>query len=172
MSTRAYLVLESYQNFAPSASANFANAHVQEIISIALAKGAVNAAEVQSERLQRLCRALTTHRSISYYAQISPDEAAEFAIRAQVALDSLRKPVQAKIARKPKSADAVAKAAARAAAKKKIRVDSQVRLFADSWPPAFDYIAERFPHRPLVTNTLKLGTTIRPIEQLRAHSPS
>ncbi len=38
---------------------------------------------------------------------------------------------------------------------------AQVKLFQDAWPDAFDYIAARFPHRPLVTNDFELGVTVR-----------
>jgi transposase-like protein len=40
----------------------------------------------------------------------------------------------------------------------------QLRLFADSWPEPFSYIAERFPRRPYVSNDLSLGTLIRPLQ--------
>lgn len=40
----------------------------------------------------------------------------------------------------------------------------QARLFADAWPDSFDYIAERFPHRPRVSHDLQ-SSTVRPLDQ-------
>lgn len=37
----------------------------------------------------------------------------------------------------------------------------QMRLFEQAWPERFDYIAERFPLRPRVSNDLELGSTVR-----------
>ncbi len=37
----------------------------------------------------------------------------------------------------------------------------QMRLFESAWPPSFDYIAERFPYRPRVSNDLEAGSTVR-----------
>lgn len=53
---------------------------------------------------------------------------------------------------------------------KHIEAQKQNRLFTDSWPAAFDYIAERFPLRPYVTNNLELGVTVRPLAQAGAWS--
>lgn len=41
----------------------------------------------------------------------------------------------------------------------------QRRLFEEAWPEEFDYLAQRFPLRPRVTNDLELGTTIRSRDQ-------
>ena len=38
----------------------------------------------------------------------------------------------------------------------------QAKLFEDTWPQDFEYIAERFPHKPFVTNDLEYGVTVRP----------
>jgi hypothetical protein len=40
----------------------------------------------------------------------------------------------------------------------------QTRLFADAWPPEFMDIAERFPHRPYVSDDLTF-TRVRPLDQ-------
>lgn len=57
---------------------------------------------------------------------------------------------------KPKSPKAEAQALT--------KLRTQHRLFADDWPPTFDYIAARFPHRPRVSHDLQ-SSTVRPIDQ-------
>lgn len=126
---------------------------VREIISCALAKAsAEGAAPLQADRLKRLHLALTSHRSISHYAQISQTDTEALAREVRAALDSIG------FGGRPKPVAAKKKAAVARVAR------PQTRLFEDAWPPAFDYIAERFPRRPFVTNDLELGVTIRPID--------
>lgn len=102
--------------------------------------------------------ALAIDHPAGRYVELSEAEKAPLRAERWAVVDQFEQIYQATVVRATKP---------KAPRKQVIPAGMQGRLFADAWPPAFTPIADRFPHRPRVSQDLS-WSTVRPLHQAQA----
>jgi hypothetical protein len=115
--------------------------------------------ELKAERLYRSyalahSRVVAVYRADSHHAQLDDDVRADLYIERMAALHIAETAYRDQVERCTKNAQR--RAADRA--ETRISETAQRHLFVEEWPPEFQFVGSRFPHRPLVANDPSQGS--------------